>query len=213
MSFEAILYRAVMHQTPLWGSPNTSDGRYNVAGDGPPTQYLCFHPHTTWAEQLRNLRITTAEGCRAMRYPVWAIRAFVDEDPVEIDFDNVADWGLEPHDLVSDDRAACRVLARRLFEEGVGAFIAPSAALPGTRNLVVLREAVVSEYHLSPVDPIVDWPTALVEQGGRCPEGLWDQVHHRGAGARSHAGLAAWESGDVYGYEQPLVTGTSLAMV
>lgn len=47
-------------------------------------------------------------------------------------------------------------------------------------------------------------------QDGRCPEGLWDHVHHRAAGAR-HAALDAWERGAAYVFEEPEVSTASLA--
>ena len=51
---------------------------------------------------------------------------------------------------------------------------------------------------------------SLAAQDGRCPEGLWDLVHHRATRTR-HAALDAWERGVPFAFEEPPVTLTSLA--
>lgn len=208
MSYEAVVYRACGHETPLWAFPNTSAGRYNAAGSLP-TQYLSEHPMTPWAELLRNLDYRTADEARAMRVEVWALRVLLAESPDQIDFDTAGDFGLDAEDLVSDDHRPCRTAAAALHADGVHSFIAPSAALPGTANLVVLEPAVVIDYHAAPIDA-EDWPTALLAQNGRCPEDIWDHVHYRAAAAE-HAALAAWRAGDEFTFTQPEVTGATLA--
>jgi hypothetical protein len=92
---------------------------------------------------------------------------------------------------------------------GPGAFTAPSAALPGTRNLVVLEPRVLVSYNQVPFDEI-DWPGSMTSQEGRCPEGLWDLVHYR-ASAERHAGLAAWEGGETFAFREPEVSAATLA--
>jgi hypothetical protein len=94
-------------------------------------------------------------------------------------------------------------------DDGPKAFIAPSAALPGTRNLVVLEPHVLVPWHQVPIDQI-DWPGSLTSQEGRCPEGLWDLVHYRGTGTK-HAALEAWENGEDLMFEEPAVSTASLA--
>jgi RES domain-containing protein len=208
VSFESIVYRTAGYETPLWAVPNVSDGRYNTAGSVP-TQYLSLHPMTPWAELLRNLDHRTAAEARSLRVEIWAIRITLREDPTEVTFDSAPDVGLAPEDLVADDQGPCRAAAAAMFSADIPSFFAPSAALPGTTNLIVLQPAVVTDYHVDPVDP-EDWPTAMLAQNGRCPEDLWNHVHYKHL-LIEHPGLVAWRGGTDYEFEQPEVTAASLA--
>jgi hypothetical protein len=49
-----------------------------------------------------------------------------------------------------------------------------------------------------------DLPTAMAAQDGRCPNGLWDLVYHRGS-AREHAALEAWQAGESFDFNEPSV--------
>ena len=206
---EVVGFRLANYETPLWAVPNFAAGRYNDADAGF-TQYLSLHPLTPWAELLRGEDRRTRERALLMRYPLWAIRVTLDEEPLALTFDTAAEHGLEPEDLVGDDQGPCRALARLFRSDGAPtAFTAPSAALPGTRNLVVLEPHVLSPWELVPLDEI-DWPGSLAAQDGRCPEGLWDHVHFRRA-ARPHPALAAWREGEDFLFEEPPVTTASLS--
>jgi hypothetical protein len=205
---ELIAFRLANYETPLWSVDNFAAGRYNDAGAGF-TQYLSLHPQTPWAELLRNEDRRTRERAVLMRYPLWAIRVQLDDRPLELTFDNAGDFGLTPEDLVADDHGPCRGLARGFRSDGPSVFLAPSAALPGTSNLVVLEPRVLASWNQVPLDEL-DWPGSLVSQDGRCPEGLWDLVHHRAAGA-AHPALAAWRNGEDFVFEEPEVSTASLA--
>jgi hypothetical protein len=204
---ELIAFRLANYETPLWSVENFAAGRYNEADSGF-TQYLSLHPLTPWAELLRNEDRRTSERALLMRYPLWAIRAQLDDDPLELTFDNAGDFGVAPEALVGDDHGPCRSLARCFRAGGPRAFIAPSAALPGTRNLIVLEPRVLAFFNQAPVDAI-DWPGALASQDGRCPDGLWDLVQYRASGMR-HAALEAWEAGRELLFEEPEVSHTNL---
>jgi RES domain len=205
---ELVTFRLANYETPLWSVENFSAGRYNAADAGF-TQYLSLHPLTPWAELLRNEDRRPRDRAILMRYPLWALRVLVDDDPFELTFDNAADYGLNPSDLVDDDHGPCRALAGAFRAGGPKAFMAPSAALPGTTNLIVLEAHVLASWNQVPLDEI-DWPGSMTSQDGRCPEGLWDLVHYRGSGTR-HPGLAAWEAGDPLVFEEPPVSASSLA--
>lgn len=210
MTYHAVGYRAAAFETPLWGFPNVSAGRWNRAGSWP-AQYLSLHPMTPWAELLRNLDLRTPDEARRMRVPIWAIRVELADDPLPIDFEDAADHGLGPEDLVADDRTACQALAAALRDRGVGSVLVPSAALPGTQNLVVLEPAVVIDYHQAPIDRD-DYPTSMLAQDGRCPEGLWTKVHYIGVGT-IHPALQAYVDGEVFRFDQPQVTPVTLTAV
>ena len=205
---ELVAFRLANYETPLWAVENFSGGRYNAAGSGF-TQYLSLHPLTPWAELLRSEDRRTRDRAILMRYPLWAIRAQVKDDAFHLTFDNAADFGLDPGDLVDDDYGPCRALAEAFRSGGPTAFTAPSAALPGTTNLIVLEPQVLVSWNQVPLDEI-DWPGSMTSQEGRCPESLWDQVHFRSAGTK-HPGLEAWERGDTFEYEEPEVSAATLA--
>ena len=188
----ATCYRLAAWDTPLWVLPNRRAGRYNRAGEGP-TQYLALHPLTPWAELLRFDGRRTEEEVDELRPPLWALRLTLDPArTIELTFDNASDWGLRPEDLVHDDRTATQTLAARLRADPTGptALIAPSAALPGTRNLALLDAHVKIEYEQTPVDE-GDIAAALAALQARAPRGLVGAVHHRNAQVE-HAGLQAW---------------------
>ena len=205
---ELIAFRLANYETPLWAVENFAAGRYNDADSGF-TQYLSLHPLTPWAELLRNEDRRTRERALLMRYPLWAIRAQVAEAPFALTFDNAERFGLAPEDLVADDHGSCRALGRAFRRSGPVAFTAPSAALPGTTNLIVLAPRVLASWTQVPVDDL-DWPGSLAAQDGGCSEGLWDLVHFHRAGTR-HQALEAWEQGDEFVLEEPDVTTESLA--
>jgi hypothetical protein len=205
---ELVAFRLANYETPLWSVENFSAGRYNAASSGF-TQYLSLHPLTPWAELLRNEDRRTRDRAILMRYPLWAIRAQTEDEPFHLTFDNAADFGLNPGDLVDDDYGPCRALAEAFRSGGTAAFTAPSAALPGTTNLIVLEPRVVVSWNRVPLDEI-DWPTSMTSQEGRCPEGLWDQVHYRSAGTK-HSWFEAWERGDTFEFEEPEVSAATLA--
>jgi len=205
---ELVTFRLANYETPLWAVENFAAGRYNQADSGF-TQYLSLHPLTAWAELLRNEDRRTRDRALMMRYPLWAIRAQLTEAPYDLTFDSAPDLGVDPADLVADDHAPCRALADSLRAGGPRAFFAPSAALPGTTNLVVLEPRVLCAWSVEPFDAH-DWPGSLAAQDGRCPEGLWDRVHYR-ALATAHAGYEAWAAGESFEFEEPEVTTTSLA--
>jgi RES domain-containing protein len=205
-----VTFRLANYETPLWATANLAPGRYNRSGAGP-TQYLSLHPMTPWAEILRAEGFRTREQAVLLRYPLWAVKLELADEPQELTFGNASDFGLSPDDLVADDWAPCQQLADELRSAGSDAFIAPSAALPGTRNLVILDARVATFYDPAPVGP-EDLPVAMTSQDGRCPEGLWNLVHYAGA-QTPHPGYQAWVDGDVFEFEEPLVTVDSLALV
>lgn len=203
---ELVTFRLANYETPLWSVENFAAGRYNHAFSGH-AQYLSLHPLTPWAELLRNEDRRTPERAVAMRYPLWAIRVRLADEPLELRFDTGADFGLDPADLIADDHRRCRALADRFRRDGPHAFLAPSAALAGTTNLVVLEPRVLVFWSLEPLDEL-DLPGSLAAQDGRCPEGLWNRVHYRAA-ATPHPALDAWERSEDYVFEEPAVAVAS----
>jgi len=201
-------FRLAAYETPLWAIENFSAGRYNDVGDGA-TQYLSLHPMTPWAELLRNERRRSAEAALQLRLPLWTIKLDLNRAPTEITFDNASAHGLTADDLVADDESACRDFARKFRSDpdGPRALLVPSAALPGTQNLVLLDPHVAISYLAEPIAP-EDLPTCMAAQDGRCPDELWNLVHHHHS-PRMHAELEAWHDNGSFEFAEPPVSLTA----
>jgi RES domain-containing protein len=197
-----VTYRVAAWDTPLWVLPNRRGGRFNEPGVAS-TQYLCLHPLTPWAEILRAEKLRDPDDIAQLRPPLWAIRVALADDPAAITFDTAADYGIRPEDLVGDDHGPCRKLAAELRADPAApkALVVPSAALPGTANLVLLGPYVAIPYLLKPVDP-GDLPVSLISESGGCPRSLEALVHYEDS-PDPHDGLAAWRNGDELAFEEP----------
>ena len=133
----------------------------------------------------------TPEQLALVRHRTWALRVDLTGLP-HIGFAEAAEHGLRPGDLVSDDLRACHRLAARLRAAGVPGAIVPSAALPGTENVVLFGERAAAPYLVEPLSA-VDVPASLTADGGRPPLGVLERVRRRGV---PHAGLEAWRAGE-----------------
>jgi RES domain-containing protein len=190
----SIAYRISTWDTPLRVNPNRSAGRYNDAGS-PATQYLCRHPLGPWAEYLRANDLRNEEDLAVHRLRIWVLRVDL-SDAFRIDFNHAADFGLDPKDLIDDDHTACRRLARRLREDpdSPETLIVPSAALPGTENIVILGERVQIPYSWNPIDD-VDVPACVIAERSQPPQKSPSLVRYQGD---SHSQLEAWQAGQEY---------------
>jgi hypothetical protein len=133
-----------------------------------------------------------------VRQRTWALRLDL-AGVVRIGFAEAADHGVRPGDLVSDNHRACHRLADRLRAAGVPGAIVPSAALPGTENVVLFGERAAAPYLVDPVSA-VDVPASLTADGGRPPLGLLERVRRRGV---PHAALEAWRAGEELRFAEP----------
>jgi RES domain-containing protein len=187
-------YRVSSWDAPLRVNPNRTAGRFNRAGS-PPTQYISLHPLTPWAEYLRFHNLRAVEDKADLRLRVWGMRLDL-TDAVEIDYADALSYDLEPSDLISDDHGACRSLADNLRGDSAApkTIIVPSAALPGTRNVVIFGERVSIPYLWDPIDQ-GDLPTCVVAERSCPPEGIAPKVRFAGD---SHAEFEAWAAGHRY---------------
>lgn len=172
-------YRVAAWDTQLRVGPNRSPGRFNRA-NSEPTHYLCQHPLGPWAEYLRREERRTSEQVLALRLRTWVVRLGV-EEAFALTFDNAVDHGLSAEELVSSDWHACQVLADHWRDDpdAPKMFTTPSAALPGTRNLVVLGPLVGQAYELAIIDPAVDAAVAVTAEDGHAPRDLVEHVRYR----------------------------------
>ena len=191
-------YRLASWRRPLRTEPSRVSGRFHRMTEDVPTQYLCLHPLGPWAEFLRASGLRTAEQLSLVRHRTWVLRVDLAGLP-RIGFAEAATHGLRPGDLVSDDLRACHRLADRLRSDGAPGAIVPSAALPGTENVVLFGERAAAPYLVDPLSE-VDVPASLTADGGRPPIGLVERVRRRGA---PHAALEAWRAGEPYRFAEP----------
>ena len=191
-------FRLASWRRPLRTEPSRVAGRFHRAAEASPTQYACLHPLGPWAEFLRAAELRTPAELALVRHRTWALRLALDDLP-RIGFGQASGHGLRPGDLVSDDLRACHRLADRLRAAGAPGAIVPSAALPGTDNVVLFGERAASPYGVDPLSP-VDVPAAITADRARPPLGLLGRVRLRGA---PHAELEAWRAGEPFRFVEP----------
>lgn len=192
-----VAYRHADYGTPLRVVPATRGARYHRGTEDEPTQYLCEHPVGPLAELMRKDDLRTEAQVLAVRARTWVLKVDVGEVP-EITFDNAGDFGIGAPELVADDPEPCRALADRLRTEVAGVLV-PSAALPGTRNVVLLGPRVAGPYLVEPISPI-DVPAGITAHGGRPIRTLIGLVRYR---RDRHGALEAWRRGDDRLFEEP----------
>jgi RES domain len=196
-----VVYRAAAYHTPLWIEPNVMDGRFNRRGEGP-VQYFCLHPLGPLAEAIRRL----PDGLDAVevRRPVWALR-LPDHVPVAtIGFEEAGDWGLDPYALVCppDRYGECQRFADTFLAHVEPPMLrVPSAALPGTWNLVLFGPRVLAPYTPDPLDPLLDVPGAPPAVDARALHELVGLV--RPLQQPAHAAYDAWVAGEPYEFAEP----------
>ena len=195
----AIVYRSAEWDTPWWDGPNRGAGRFNRAGS-PPTQYVSEHPLVVFAERLRGLGRAVVADVDTLRWRCWAMDVHTD-DLTTIDFDSGPDFGITPDELIGDDWNPCQDLADRRRAVGDRGIVVPSAALPGTNNVILFEPRVASPFLIPPVDPSVDSPTAHTAEYSIPPDEVIPLVRWPGD---AHAGLDAWRSGTPIMFVDPI---------
>jgi RES domain len=192
-----VAYRHASYATPLRTVPSAQPGRYHRGDEPEPTQYLCLHPLGPLAELVRAHDLRSRDQLYAVATRTWALRIDLD-GLLELTFENAPEHGVGAGDLVADNPLACRRLAHRLRREVPG-LVVPSAALPGTRNVVLFGARVASPYLVEAVGA-VDVPASVTADGARPLLGLVERVRFRG---RRHAELEAWRRGTRFEFTEP----------
>jgi hypothetical protein len=192
-----ICYRFAAYATPLRTVPAAQPARFNRGDEDDPTQYLSLHPLGPHAELMRNSDLRTPERVRAARMRTWALEVPLDDLP-EVSFDTADRFGITAEELVADDRSACQRLAARLRGQSSGLLV-PSAALPGTRNVILFGSRVAAPYLTVPVSTL-DIPSSVTSEAGRPLVSLLDIVRFTGD---VHLALDAWQQGTVFTFVEP----------
>jgi RES domain-containing protein len=193
MSVE-VAFRISAWDTPLRVNPNRSGARFNEPGS-PATQYLSLHPLGPWAQYIRFNELRDERRLAGCRLRLWAIRVDL-SSALEITFSSAERHGLRPGDLVGESWGGCRRFAEALRGDAAApkTIVVPSAALPGTREIVIFGERVAIPFDRQPLGH-TDLPATIVAEGAAPPPGLTAYVCQRG---EQHPGLAAWEEGRLY---------------
>lgn len=194
----AAVYRSADWDTPWWDRPNRGPSRFNRSLSEP-TQYLSEHPLTVYAERLRGLGPMAVDDIDTIRWRCWVMEVPLDRLTV-VDFDSATPFGIAPEELVDDDWSACQDLADRRRQAGDVGMVVPSAALPGTRNVVLFGRRLASPYLLPPVDPEIESPTSHTAESSTPPGEVLPFVRWHGA---PHAGLEAWQQGRQFVFLDP----------
>ena len=190
-------FRFANYATPLRVIPSARSGRFHRSGD-PVTQYFAEHPLGAWAEFLR-WSPTTPATLPTVAVRLWVVRVELAQ-LVVIDFANASSWGISPGQLVSDDDYSdCQDLADRLRARGAPGVLVPSAALPGTRNVVLFGRYVLGPYGQTPMTP-EHLSGTMVADYARPPEEVLPLYRPRN---QPHGGLEAHARGDTFLLPEP----------
>jgi hypothetical protein len=196
-----VAYRHAAYDTPWWVMPSTRAGRFNRAFEDEATQYLSLHPLGPTAERLRHgMSGPDLDLADEMLLNLWAV--LVDDDGVEsVTFDNSTSFGINPDDLVGDNFQPTQHLAAQLRAAGAAGLRAPSAALPGTENLVLFGARVANPYLDLPSIP-EECQTGHITDGARPAQEVLPLVCWQGT---PHSALEHWKvTGDCPVLDDPI---------
>ena len=192
-----VCYRFAAYATPLRTVPAWQPARFSRGDEDDPTQYLALHPLGPLAELMRNAELRQLEQLHAVSTRTWALEVPINDLP-EITFATAERFGITADQLVADDYRPCQELATKLRAQVEG-LIAPSAALPGTRNVVLFGPRVAAPYLTRPVSTL-DIPASITADGARPPGSLRSAVRFAGD---THAALDAWQNGTEFRFAEP----------
>jgi len=192
-----VCYRFAAYATPLRTVPAWQPARFSRGDEDEPTQYLALHPLGPLAELMRNAELRSPEQVRAVSTRTWALEVPVGDLP-EITFATAESFGITAEQLVGDDYGPCQELAVTLRSQVEGVIV-PSAALPGTRNVVLFGPRVAAPYLTHPVSTL-DVPASITADGARPPTTLMSVVRYAG---NPHAALSAWRNGIEFRFVEP----------
>lgn len=131
---------------------------------------------------------------------MWALKLDLSTSGV-LSFDTAATYGLQASDLVSDDYGPCENFGTRVRADAAlpSTWLVPSAALPGSTNVVVFGPRVMSAFDADPIDPTVDVPATIAAERATPPAFLLPHVRRFGA---PHDAFEAWNKGDAFDFRE-----------
>jgi hypothetical protein len=159
------VFRHAAYDSPWWAFPSPRAGRFHRARSDT-VQYLSLHPLGPAAEMLRhNLGPTGNPDDVVLN--LWTAQVEV-ADPLRVDFDYCATYGLTADELIGDNYTPTQALADTVRTRGADAMVVPSAALPGTHNLILFGVRVLNPYLPDPLIP-EEIPTGYLTDAARPP--------------------------------------------
>jgi hypothetical protein len=194
------VFRHAAYDSPWWAFPSSRTGRFHRAGSQT-VQYLSLHPLGPAAEMLRHnlgphgdpddivLNLWTAEVDLA--------------DVNRVDFDDCAAYGLTGDELVGDDYTRTQEMADVVRDSRASAMIVPSAALPGTHNLIVFGVRVLNPFLSTPFSP-EEIPTGHLSDRASSPAEVVPHVRWFGT---PHKAVEQWKATGAYDlFDDPIAT-------
>jgi hypothetical protein len=194
------VFRNASYDSPWWAFPSARAGRFHRARTDT-VQYLSLHPLGPAAEMLRH-NVGPGGNPDDVVSHLWT--AVVDVDDVaRVDFDDCARYGLTPDELVGDDYTPTQALAEVVRATGATAMVAPSAALPGSHNLILFGVRVLNPFLSEPLTP-EEVPTGHLTDGARPPAEVAPHVRWFGA---PHSAVEQWKLTGSYDlFDDPTAT-------
>lgn len=194
------VFRHAAYDTPWRALPSPGQGRFHRQGQDI-VQYLSLHPLGPAAEMLRHNLGPDGDPDDVL-LNLWT--ATVDVDEVTwIDFDDCARYHITVDELVGDDYQPTQALAAAVLASGATAMVAPSAALPGTHNLMLFGVRFLHSYLWTPLTDD-DIPTGHLTDGARPPAEV--AAHVRWVGA-AHKAAEQWKTAGAYDpFDDPVAT-------
>jgi len=178
-------FRHAAYDTPWWAFPSSRAGRFHRAGQDT-VQYLSLHPLGPAAEMLRH-NVGSDGDPDDVVLNLWA--AVVDIDDVtRVDFADCERYGHTADELVGDDYTATQALGDAVRASGATAMVVPSAALPGTHNLIVFGVRLLHPFLWEPLMP-EEIPTGHLSDGARAAAEVFSNVRWFGT---AHTAAEQW---------------------
>jgi len=185
------VFRHAAYDSPWWAFPSSRSGRFHRARQDT-VQYLCLHPLGPAAETLRH-NVGPHGDADDVILNLWT--AVVDVDDVtRVDFDDCAAYGCTPDQLVGDNYAPTQSLAQKVRASGATGLAVPSAALPGTHNLILFGVRVLHPFLWQPLAP-EEIPTGHLTDSARVPAEVVSHVRWFG---REHRAVEQWKATGSY---------------
>jgi hypothetical protein len=185
------VFRHAAYDTPWRASASSYSGRFHRAG-ADIVQYLSLHPLGPAAEMLRQ-NVGPSGDPDDVVLNLWTAVVDID-DAKRVDFENCHAYGLTPDQLVGDDYTPTQKLADDIRADGAAAMIVPSAALPGTDNLILFGVRLLHPFLWEPIDP-EEISTGHLTDGARPPAEVRDHVRWVGA---AHKAADQWKRTNEY---------------
>jgi RES domain len=125
------------------------------------------------------------------------------DDVTRVDFADCERYGCTADELVGEDYTPTQVLADDVRSSGATAMVVPSAALPGSHNLILFGERLLHPFLWEPVMP-EEIPTGHLSDGARAPAEVADHVRWFGT---THAAAEQWKATGAYDlFDDPIAS-------